>query len=107
MNAKNDAAGTRILLAQLALEHHKLDEAAKYAGDAATELAAEKDTGDEPKRAWCWRGLCSHPETSRERTSKAIRPPNLRNDPVIVEPNWTPQSLPRSSMQNQEKLTPP
>jgi ATP/maltotriose-dependent transcriptional regulator MalT len=35
------------LLAQLALEHHKLDEAAKYAGDAATELAAEKDTGDE------------------------------------------------------------
>lgn len=47
VGAKNDAAYTRISLAQLALEQRKQDDAAKFAGDAATELAAEKDAGGE------------------------------------------------------------
>jgi eukaryotic-like serine/threonine-protein kinase len=44
VNAKNDAAYTRISLAQLALEQREPDDSTKYAGDATTEFAAEKDT---------------------------------------------------------------
>jgi hypothetical protein len=54
VSAKNDAAYTRIFLSRLALEQRKSDDAAKYAGDAATEFAAEKDTGGEAGARVMW-----------------------------------------------------
>jgi hypothetical protein len=54
VSAKNDAAYTRISFAQLALEQHKFDDAAKYAADAATELATEKDPSGEAEARAIW-----------------------------------------------------
>jgi eukaryotic-like serine/threonine-protein kinase len=54
VNAKNDAAYTRISLAQLALEQRKPDAAAKYASDAATEFAIEKDAAGEAESRVTW-----------------------------------------------------
>lgn len=47
VNAESDAAYTRISLAQLALEERNPDAAGKYAGYAASEFAAEKDSAGE------------------------------------------------------------
>src|SRR5580704_3324778 len=54
VSAKNDAAYTGISFAQLALEQLKFDDAAKYAADAATELATEKDPSGEAEARAIW-----------------------------------------------------
>jgi tetratricopeptide (TPR) repeat protein/tRNA A-37 threonylcarbamoyl transferase component Bud32/TolB-like protein len=75
VSAKNDAAYTRISLAQLALEQHKPDaDAAKYAADAATDLAAEKDpSGEAEARAMWTRALLASGNVAgaREQSDKA------------------------------------
>jgi len=76
VSAKNDAAYTRTSLAQLALEQGKPDDAAKFAGDAATELAAEKDAVGEAEARVTWtRALLASGSlaAAREQSDKAMQ----------------------------------
>ena len=76
VSAKNDAAWARISLADLALEQGKADDAAKYAGDAATELAAEKDAaGEAEARGTLARGMLAlgNLAGAREQSDKAMQ----------------------------------
>jgi hypothetical protein len=60
----------------LALEQHKPDDAAKYAADAATELAAEKDTvGESEARVTFTRALLASGNlaAAREQSDKAMQ----------------------------------
>src|ERR1700733_319215 len=54
VGAKNDAAYTRIYLAHFALERRKPDDATKYAANATTEFAADKDAGGEAGSRVMW-----------------------------------------------------
>jgi tetratricopeptide (TPR) repeat protein/TolB-like protein/tRNA A-37 threonylcarbamoyl transferase component Bud32 len=83
VNAKNDAAYTRISLAQLALEQRKPDDGAKYAGDAATEFAGDKDTAGEAEARVTWtRALLTtnNVAAAREQSDKATQLAQLSGD---------------------------
>jgi len=76
VGAKNDAAYTRIYLAHFALERRKPDDATKYASDAATEFAADKDVGGEAgaRVMWAHALLASgNVAAAREQSDKAAQ----------------------------------
>ena len=86
IGARGDASYTRISLASLALAQNHAESAGKYAGDAATELAAENDPDGEAQARCVLTDallLSNSPGKAQEEIKKALQLTQTSNDRTL------------------------